>query len=619
MDKRLLYWTCAPVGGAPAGVGLNAASILGRISEARARKARLLVLPELCLTGATCADLFRAETLLEAAGEAALRVAEACGDLLCVFGMPLAEDGRVYNVCAAAAGGELLGFVPKGGADGAHGRPFSPAPKDARSVSFRGRALPFGEGLLFPVPGAGGLRLGVSLRGSGQAAAEACRLARLGADVVAFPSAEIALAGESALRRARIAEASRLSGRLCLYANAGANESTTDAVYDGQALIAAGGALLSEGEAFSGEAAYAAADAAAGNLPPAVEDAAAGGLPPAPSPFPYAPAEGPLRDEWCREALEICARALAARLLRARASGAVVGVSGGVDSALALLSSRRALEILKLPPDRLSAITLPALGTTGRTRLQAEKLILALGLRPREIPIMDSVLRHFEDIGHPPGLLDAAYENAQARERTQVLMDIANMENAVMVGTGDMSELALGFTTFGGDHLSMYGVNGGLYKSAIRMILRWAARQAGGALAEVIGAILDTPVSPELLPPEDGVMSQRTENIVGPYELHDFFLYHFLSSGAGPERLLRLASAAFGESYRRDGLLKWMGVFFSRFFASQFKRSCSPDGPQALSLSLSPRGGLAMPSDACAAPWLEQIGRLKQRGAEDGA
>lgn len=617
MDQRALYGVCAPVEGRPADVDLNTASALERVAKALSLKADILVLPRLCLTSASCGDLFGCKTLLNAAASAALRVAAACTKILCVFGLPLQLQGGVYDVCAVAMGGRIMGFVPAQKA-GCLSRAFAGDLPSREEVSFFGQRVPFGKDLLFPVPGGSGIRLGVSLGGALTARAEADRLSALGAHIMAFPSAEKALALENALRRERILNASGHRGCVCLYANAGVSESTTDAVYDGQAVIAGDGALLGSGIAFSGNVVCARFIVKTGSVSSSQNNGPKEIRPACEPRFPYVPEEGTLRDEWCADAMEICAHALSSRLQRSNARGAVVGVSGGVDSALALLIASRALLILGQAPESLTAVTMPGPGTTGRTRAQAEALTRALELELREISITDSVFKHLQDIGHPEGVFDAAYENAQARERTQVLMDIANMEHSLVVGAVNMSELALGFTTFGGDHLSMYAVNAGLYKTAVRMILRWFAAREGRAVGGALHAILQTPVSPELLPPEGECSSQLTEDILGPYELLDFFLHHFLSSGAGPRRLFRLAREAFGDVYAEDELTRRLEVFFRRFFASQFKRSCIPDGPQVFSHSLSPRGGLSMPSDASAALWLAEVERLKAGVSVEG-
>ncbi|MHC1786920.1 MAG: NAD(+) synthase [Christensenellales bacterium] len=597
---------CADVGGRPGDVRAKRDEILRRLRGAQRSKTDLLLLPPLCLSGAGCGDLFFQETLLAACRRAAGELARLSRDTALIFGLPLRHAGRLYAVSAIAWGGRLRGLVPKTSLSAAERRWFSSWEGEAGRLRLAGSTLPIGPDLLFTLPG--GTRLGLLPCAAEEAVGLCGPLLKHGAELLAIQGQEPTLAGEGYRRREWLRQ---LSLRVpCLYQNAGAGESTTDLVFGGESLIAAGGEILLEGLPF------ARLPLISSCLHPGAAE------PPVPafdltprdriiSDAPYAPPEGFLRRLWAQEAIEIAAQGLARRMAHIGAKTAVLGLSGGLDSAMALIISARALDILGLPREALLAFSLPCFGTGGRTRRNALALMGALHLEQREIDIAPSVRLHLEAIGHE-GEIDAAYENAQARERTQVLMDIANMQGGLMVGTGDMSELALGFTTFGGDHLSMYAVNGGLYKSAIRLILQEVAETGGEPLRGVLEDILATPISPELRP-EGG---QHTEAIVGPYELCDFYLYYALSEGYGPETLLRYAKAAFGTRYARQELLHWMRLFFQRFFSAQFKRSCLSDGPQVLGLSLSPRGGFSLPSDASPALWLSRIDALAGQGDE---
>ena len=606
--EPLIIMACAPDAGAPGDVRQNTEAVLRRVAQAKARGAQLLVLPELCLSGSGLGSLYLHQTLAEACEKAALSVAAACGKMRCVFGLPLLDDGRAYSALALAEGGVITRFALKRGLKDDQKAVFSPGYQG--TIGFDGRTLPCGtegemtidaEGFdrvraVFPDDLAEHLE---KINGNGERT------------VYALPGLEPAIAGRMGLLAPALA-ALLPRGAVLAYANAGANESTTDLVYAGDAAIMQDGRLLSTAAPFTGE--VAAAEIHSGQRqadnPPADSES----LPmDRDSRQPFAPIAGPRREAWCRDALEIAARGLAARMQRIGAQAATLGVSGGLDSAMALLTTRRAFDILGLPRSGIHGYSLPGLGSSARTRGNALKLLEAMGLAPREIDLKASILRHFEDIGQDPMVHDAAFENAQARERTQVLMDLANRLGGLMVGSGDLSELALGFTTFGGDHMSMYGVNAGLYKSAIRLIVRQCAADAGaGSLRDTLLDILDTPISPELLPGQGGQIAQKTEDLLGPYELNDWMLHHFLADRASPRQMLEKAQAAFGNEYSRDEIISRMRALFKRFFASQFKRNCLPDGPMALGVSLSPRGGFSLASDASARAWLDAVDRLTQ-------
>ncbi|MDD2561472.1 MAG: NAD(+) synthase [Eubacteriales bacterium] len=576
--------------GRPGDVAANTQSVLSRIRDARAGGAELLVLPEMCLSGVTAGDFLGHPLLLDACLKAADDIAREAQGLAVVMGLPIGVKGRAYNAAALAYGGRLQGLVIKNNLNWQERRVFSPAIESPLADEWPWPIYE-GERGRFDVPGFGALQVGFADDLKAEPVAKT--LAMLGA----FPSR----AGGGAQRLGRI---SALAGdSLCAWANAGANESSTDQVYDGQAIILEGGRLLAVTAPFSGDCAL--PDEGALNAPnmrtPWEPDPA----------MPYAPLDLEARAAWCREALEIAAQGLAIRLSRIGAKGVSLGLSGGIDSAMALLASLRAFEIIGLSKEKLFAVSLPAFGTSRRTRDNSRALMRACGLAEREIDITSSVSSHLRDIRHPEGRHDAAFENAQARERTQTLMGLANQQGGLMVGPGDMSELALGFTTFGGDHMSMYGVNGGLYKTAIRLIVaQYASDTDNPALCRALGAILNTPISPELLPGEAGAIRQKTEAILGPYLLNDFFLHRFLMDRLEPGGMLEEALLAFGPRFSKNEIIDRMRGFFSRFFASQFKRSCMPDGPQVLGLSLSPRGGLNMPSDASAALWLSALDGL---------
>ncbi|WP_303791315.1 NAD(+) synthase, partial [Anaerotruncus colihominis] len=450
-----------------------------------------------------------------------------------------------------------------------------------------------------------------------------------GATVIANLSASVVTVGKDDYRRALV---TGQSGRLVcgyLYANAGEGESTTDLVFSGHSMIAENGSMLAQTGRFEQTMAvseidvqrltferrrlttFPARDAQAFltvpfSMPP-VETKLTRPVPA----LVFVPPEGDGRDRCCADILQVQAHGLKKRLDHSKAETAVVGISGGLDSALALLVCVRAVELLGRPRTDVHAVTMPCFGTTARTRSNAQIICERLGVTFSCVDITASVRRHFDDIGHDEAVRDVTFENAQARERTQVLMDIANQMNGLVVGTGDLSELALGWATYNGDQMSMYGVNASVPKTMVRHLVAYEARQAcDDTLRAALCDILDTPVSPELLPPDDGAIAQKTEDLVGPYELHDFFLYHMLRWGFSPRKTLRLALCAFGQAYPRETILYWMRIFYRRFFAQQFKRSCMPDGPKIGSVSLSPRGDWRMPSDASAALWISEVEKL---------
>ncbi|NLC32920.1 MAG: NAD(+) synthase [Clostridiales bacterium] len=567
----LKLMAAAPAFGAPCDVKTNLAAILCRVKEAKQKGAELLLLPQLCLTAQSGGDILAQPLLLDAAAHGAMKIAEASEGLLCVFGLPVMSGGRLYSLMLAARDGQFIACWQK---------PLQARFRDAENFSAEPAPLSFDiGGQTVPVyhdnplslPGREDILLGLSMFGSQDSAAAAEKMARRGIHLALFPSAEPALASSAKARIMSLAQAS-WAGCLCLYANAGSNESSTDFVYDGMALIAYRDNISALAKPFSLDAAFAAypfvsmeavfskGQAGEQKVYPFAprygsdRDQAFGDdlvYPFAPSidkvqdeasvpdlAFPYAPPEGLQRVGWCRDALEIGAQALATRLRRIGAKCLTLGISGGLDSAMALMFACRAFGILGFDIAGILPFALPGPGSSAHTRHSARDLVEALGLTYREIDIAPSIQLHLKEIGHS-GRPDAAFENAQARERTQILMDLANMHDGLMLGPGDMSELALGFTTYGGDHMSMYNPNAGLYKSAIRMMIDQAASDAQSAgLRDCLRAILATPISPELLPSASGEIVQRTEEIVGPYELIDFYLYHFLHKGHSSQELL---------------------------------------------------------------------------------
>ncbi len=611
----------------------NAGQICQELEAALAAGAKIIVFPELSLTGYTCGDLFWQETLLEAAREGLLKVMESTkGQEALVFaGLPWEKDGKLYNAAAVLWDGKLLGLVPKrflpNYSEFYEARHFTPGNEKPDMVEFHGKQVPFGSKLLFSCPDMPGLCV----------AAEICEdlwapnppstnHALAGATVIANLSASDEATGKDIYRR-RLVE-SQSARLVCgyLYASAGDGESTTDLVFGGHNLIAENGTLLKESPRFTNEPAFAELDIRrllaerrrmTTFVPAKDEDyrVIPFRLTPGPTeltryfdPAPFVPSGREDREHRCEEILSIQAMGLKKRLEHTGCQSAVVGISGGLDSTLALLVTARAFDLQKIPREKITAVTMPGFGTTDRTYFNACELTRRLGATLREVSIRDAVNIHFRDIGHDPQARDVTYENSQARERTQILMDIANQSGGLVIGTGDMSELALGWATYNGDHMSMYGVNASVPKTLVRHLVRYYADTCKDEkLASVLADVLDTPVSPELLPPKDGEISQKTEDLVGPYELHDFFLYYVLRFGFDPGKLFRVAKLAFAGVYTADTILKWLKTFYRRFFAQQFKRSCLPDGPKVGSVAVSPRGDLRMPSDACARIWLERL------------
>lgn len=589
---------------------------------------QLVVFPELCLTSYTIADLFYQQSWIDLCTTALLRLSATCSErkIAAVVGMPIAADGKLFN-CAVVVGadGQIVGAVPKtyipNTAEFYEARWFASANNlESEEVSLGDITVPFGPDLLFEIKGN---LMGVEIcedlwsvdpPSSAQAVAGASLLINL--------SASNELLGKSEYRRDLVKQQSARCLAAYVYASAGPGESTTDLVFSGHCIISENGSVLSETERFSFETRYAMADIDLARLnferrrnssfsqsrsrrefrrvklemPPWRND---GKLHRSIDRLPFVPSDPKKRSDNCREIFEIQSTGLAKRLRHTGAKNITLGLSGGLDSTLAALVACRAFDKLELSRQGIVSVTMPGFGTTERTLRNAESLAGILGMTLRNIPIADSVRRHFADIGHPEDRHDLTFENSQARERTQILMDVANQTGGFVLGTGDLSELALGWCTFNGDHMSMYHVNAGVPKTLVKYLVEWCAEDLfTGPEAKVLRDICDTPITPELLPAaSDGQLTQKTEEIVGPYELHDFFLYNFVRCGHPPLKIEFLANIAFRDIFTREQVAKWLQVFLRRFFQQQFKRNAMPDAPKVGSVALSPRGDWRMPSD----------------------
>ena len=619
-----------------AGVQSNLNAALQEIEKANKNKVQILVFPELFLSGYTCGDLFLQTALQDACKSALTAVCRATENsaLVVVIGLPLKFGASLYNCAAVVQNGMVVAVIPKtyipnyneyyekrwfASGDGVNG-----------TIKLNGQEVPFGQTLVRLSDDA---VLGVEIcEDLWTPSTPGTSLALSGANIIINLSASNEVVTKNDYRKNLICMQSAKDFCAYIYASAGVGESTTDLVFSGACTVAENGALLSEGErfAFNGSMAEACIDIeklnaerahntsftdAAKKLkeklsevstPVEVSDLEYNEVNRSFDPHPFVPSDSAEKDERCREILSIQSHALAKRMSHIGAKKAIIGISGGLDSTLALLVTARALKILNLPNENMICVTMPGFGTTDRTYQNAVDLIHAFGATFMEISIRDAARGHMADIGHDESVHDITYENTQARERTQILMDLANKHGAVLVGTGDLSELALGWCTYNADHMSMYGVNAGVPKTLVRHLVRNEAQQLPEEISKILNDILDTPVSPELLPPdENGNIQQKTEETLGPYEVHDFYLYHFLRFGTRPEKLLFMASRAFAGIYTEEQLKNWLKLFVRRFFTNQFKRSCLPDGPKVGSVSLSPRGDWRMPSDADCSVWLD--------------
>ena len=616
-----------------ADVDYNKGQIIKQMDEAAEAGAKIIVFPELCITGYTCSDLFLQDILLNSAKKALVEIAEHTKNLdaLVFVGVPIAVGGELYNVAAALNHGNILGFTTKSFLPN-YGefyemRQFRPGPKKAEKILFGGKEIPFGPQLLFVENQMANLIVSAEIcEDVWSPVPPSIEAAREGATVIVNCSASDETIGKASYREALISgqSARLISGYI--YANAGEGESTTDLVFGGHNLIAENGTILAEAKRFSNGIIYTEFDVqkianerrknttftetqehVLPRIPFGLEQTETILTRTFPS-RPFVPRDDQERAKRCEEILTIQAMGLKKRLAHTHAKSAVVGISGGLDSTLALLVTAKAFDALGLERSGITAVTMPCFGTTDRTYQNACKMSLKVGATLREVRIGDAVMQHFKDIGHDPQNHSVTYENSQARERTQVLMDIANQTGGLVIGTGDMSELALGWATYNGDHMSMYGVNASVPKTLVRHLVHYYADTCEDpSLKEVLYDVLDTPVSPELLPPKDGEIAQKTEDLVGPYELHDFFLYYFLRMGYEPGKIYRIAKLSFAREYDDETIYKWLRTFCWRFFSQQFKRSCLPDGPKVGTVALSPRGDWRMPSDACVALWIQNL------------
>jgi len=615
----------------------NAGVICKRLEETYDHGAKIIVFPELCLTGYTCGDLFFQQLLLVEASRWLLKIAEATHgkDALVLVGLPMEREGKLYNVAAVLFQGEILGLIPKANiptyAEFYEGRHFSEGNREPVSFELGGKKIPFGTNILFECETMRGLTLGCEIcEDLWVANSPGSSHAMMGATVIANLSASNETVGKDEYRELLVKSAS--ARLICgyIYSSAGEGESTQDLVFGGHNLIAENGTILAQAKRFCCETVYSDLDVhrilaerrRMGtfckvsqqvytkvpfrlNVAETRLDRTFGNMP-------FVPGDQKKRNKRCEEILSIQSYGLKKRYEHTGLSRAVIGISGGLDSTLALLVTVRTFDMLGLDRKGIITVTMPCFGTTDRTYENACKLAGTLGTDLKEVDLREAVKLHFRDIGQDEQKHDVTYENAQARERTQVLMDIANRLNALVIGTGDMSELALGWATYNGDHMSMYGVNAGVPKTLVRHLVKYYSDTCGDeTLSQVLCDVLDTPVSPELLPPIEGVISQKTEDLVGPYELHDFFLYYMLRCGFPPAKVYRVAKLAFAGLYDNGTILNWLKIFYRRFFQQQFKRSCLPDGPKVGSVALSPRGDLRMPSDASVSLWINEVEDLQ--------
>ncbi|MCR4955103.1 MAG: NAD(+) synthase [Lachnospiraceae bacterium] len=613
-----------------ADVDHNVERIKELMDESVKRGVKITVFPELCITGYTCGELFLQKTLLDRAFLGLKELAEYTENLDGIFfvGLPVVCNHKLYNAAAAISRGEILGMVPK-----------TNLPN--YSEFYEARYFTSGEGVDFLIEDEISLSRELMFVAEGyeniRIAVEICedlwvpnppsiQHCLAGATIIANLSASDAITGKSAYRSELVKGQSARLNCGYIYASAGEGESTMDVVYSGENLIAENGNLLSKSEPFSTgltvteldvermdtdrrrmntygssdceeyETVYFELEEDETRLTRYIDNA------------PFVPSDVSDRRSRCEEIFNIQAEGLKKRLQHTKAQSVVIGISGGLDSTLALLVAARAYDKLSMDRKDIIAVTMPGFGTTDRTYDNACRMVKHLGATLKEVSIKEAVMQHFKDIEHDENVHDVTYENCQARERTQILMDMANKYGGMVIGTGDMSELALGWATYNGDHMSMYGVNVSVPKTLVRHLVQYYADTCENReLQKVLLDVLDTPVSPELLPPKDGKIAQKTEDIVGPYELHDFVLYYLLRYGFCPSKIYRLAVVAFRGVYHRETILKWMKTFYRRFFAQQFKRSCLPDGPKVGSVAVSPRGDLRMPSDASSALWLKEL------------
>ena len=617
----------------------NIQQMEGLMRQASDKGVQIIAFPEMSVTAYTCLDLFAQQTLLKNAEQALLKLVSDTADLniLTIAGAPLVTENRLINAAIAFQAGKILGVVPKtyipNYKEFQEQRWFTSATElRDKTVSIGDRTYPLGSHLLFT---AGQVKVGIEIcEDLWVPVPPSSLLAMEGANILVNISASNELIGKHHYLRSLICQQSARCMAGYVYASAGFGESSTDLVFAGNGIIAENGTLLEESPRFTMQEQLVISEIDIENLQndrqvntsfmhgtstlladetitiPFVlsENSGQPVLTRSVDPHPFTPSGDALK-ERCEEIFQIQVAGLAKRIVHTHSRTAVVGISGGLDSTLALLVTVMTFDALNIPRNQILGITMPGFGTTDRTYTNACDRIRSLGVTLKEISIKDACLQHFKDISHNPSVHDVTYENSQARERTQILMDVANQENGLVIGTGDLSELALGWATYNGDHMSMYGVNGSIPKTLVRYLVGWVAHnRVDEASRATLLDIVDTPISPELIPAdENGNIKQKTEDLVGPYELHDFFLYHFLRFGSSPAKIYFLAQQAFGGSYDKETIRKWLHTFFRRFFQQQFKRSCLPDGPKVGSVSLSPRGDWRMPSDAMATLWLKEL------------
>lgn len=648
--RSLGYLRCAAVSPAlrVADTEYNTDCIIEAAESAWSKGCDIALFPELCITGYTCADLFYHTVVLNSALDALKRLCAwtATKDIALVVGLPLVVSGRLFNCAAFLAGGQVHGVVPKrflpNYGEFYEERWFSSEDERTEdSVELCGRRVPFGADILFRAASLPECTLGIEIcEDLWSVVPPSCDMALSGATVLLNLSASNELLGKVGYRRSLVVGQSARCLAAYVYAGAGAGESSTDVVFSGHSLLAENGTLLGETERFSFETRMVVGDIDIERLvherirnntlagarstkqfrtvefplraAPVAADAPVLLRPLSPTPF--VPTSEEQRAHSCREIFSIQTTGLARRLRQIRAQTAVIGLSGGLDSTLALLVLIKAFDRLGLERKGIVAVTMPGFGTTTRTKNNAVQLAEQLGVTLRTIPIADAVRQHFRDIGHDESQHDITYENAQARERTQILMDIANQINGLVVGTGDLSELALGWCTYNGDQMSMYGVNAGIPKTLVQYLILWCSEaEFEGETSRILLDIYHTPVSPELLPlGENETLEQQTEKTIGPYELHDFFLFHTVRLQYAPRKIFFLASLAFQGRYSQREILQWLRVFLQRFITQQFKRSPMPDGPKVGSVGLSPRGDWRMPSDAQYALWMREVDALEK-------
>ncbi len=611
----------------------NAKAIVAAAAKAEREGAQLIVFPELCVCGYTCGDLFNQNALIRGVDDALSYIRrELGGEALVFVGAPLKKDGRLYNCAVVFCGGKVLGVVPKSYlpvyGEFYERRHFCAAEKEISHIEVCGEEVPFGTDIIFRADNMPEFSVSAELcEDLWVPESPSIRHAAAGADIIVNLSCSDEIAGKAEYRRelVRMQSAKLMCGYI--YCDAGDGESTTDMVFAGHNLICEYGSVLAQSKLFENGLTFAEIDVekidgerrrcassffangseehlvikfTARDVKKDVERTFAR--------LPFVPDGGKKLGERTELILSLQTMGLVKRLRHTGSKTAVIGISGGLDSALALLVTYRAFEKLGKDFKDIIAVTMPGFGTTEKTFDSSVNLTSALGVTFRKIDIKKSVLQHFEDIGHAPENLDVTYENAQARTRTLILMDIANKTGGIVIGTGDLSELALGWATYNGDHMSMYAVNSSVPKTLVKHLIRFEAERLGGRAKEVLEVILDTEISPELLPPDDkGNIAQRTEDIIGPYELHDFFLYYTVRWGFSPQKVRYLAKKAFHGVFDGRTVDKWLKNFYKRFFSQQFKRSCIPDGIKVGTVTLSPRSDWRMPSDASAAIWLDDI------------